>query len=172
MLDLFAFREFREGLAMMRDGEAEKATTLLRQAAERDPENPYYLSYYGLSLAYAEGKWVDAERLCHTAICRARRQAQLYLNLAEVYAGSGRKHSRSRHTRARIALSPWRHALTGRTGQACHSPAASPGIFAPNSHTEPHIRPPSPSSPEPYPAQEVAHRQRIASLVPYQLRHF
>jgi cytochrome c-type biogenesis protein CcmH/NrfG len=56
MLDLFAFREFREGLAMMRDGEAEKAMALLRQASERDPENPYYLSYYGLSLAYAEGK--------------------------------------------------------------------------------------------------------------------
>ena len=91
MLDLFAFREFREGLAMMRDGEAEKAKALLRQASERDPENPYYLSYYGLSLAYAEGKWADAERLCHTAICRGRRQAQLYLNLAEVYAASGRK---------------------------------------------------------------------------------
>jgi tetratricopeptide (TPR) repeat protein len=91
MLDLFAFREFREGLAMMRDGEAEKAMALLRQASERDPENPYYLSYYGLSLAYAEGKWAAAERLCHTAVCRSRRQAQLYLNLAEVYAASGRK---------------------------------------------------------------------------------
>jgi tetratricopeptide (TPR) repeat protein len=91
MLDLFAFREFREGLAKMRDGEAEKAMALLRQASERDPENPYYLSYYGLSLAYAVGKWSDAERLCHTAVCRARRQAQLYLNLAEVYEASGRK---------------------------------------------------------------------------------
>ena len=91
MLDLFAFREFREGLAMMRDGEAEKAMGLLRQASERDPENPYYLSYYGLSLAYAKGKWADAERLCHTAVCRGRRQAQLYLNLAEVYAASGQK---------------------------------------------------------------------------------
>jgi predicted Zn-dependent protease len=91
MLDLFAFREFREGLAMMRDGEAERAMGLLRQASERDPENPYYLSYYGLSLAYAEGKWADAERLCHTAVCRNRRQAQLYLNLAEVYTASGRK---------------------------------------------------------------------------------
>lgn len=76
---------------MMRDGEAEKAMGLLRQASERDPENPYYLSYYGLSLAYAEGKWADAERLCHTAVCRGRRQAQLYLNLAEVYAASGQK---------------------------------------------------------------------------------
>src|SRR5260370_23876490 len=75
----------------MRDGEEEKAMGLLRQASERDPENPYYLSYYGLSLAYAEGKWADAERLCHTAVCRSRRQAQLYLNLAEVYQASGRK---------------------------------------------------------------------------------
>ena len=91
MLDLFAFREFREGLAMMRDGAADRAMALLRQASERDPENPYYLSYYGLSLAYAEGKWADAERLCHTAVCRGRRQAQLYLNLAEVYNASGRK---------------------------------------------------------------------------------
>lgn len=95
MLDLFAFREFREGLAMMRDGEAEKAKALLRQASERDPENPYYLSYYGLSLAYAEGRWEDAERLCHTAVCRNRRQAQLHLNLAEVYAASGRKQAAS-----------------------------------------------------------------------------
>jgi tetratricopeptide (TPR) repeat protein len=91
MLDLFAFREFREGLALMRDGDADKALALLRQASERDPENPYYLSYYGLTLAYAEGKWSDAERLCHTAVCRGRRQAQLYLNLAEIYAASGRR---------------------------------------------------------------------------------
>jgi tetratricopeptide (TPR) repeat protein len=91
VLDLFAFREFREGLALLRDGEPEKALGLLRQASERDPENPYYLSYYGMSLAYAQGKWSDAERLCHTAACRARRQAQLHLNLAEIYAASGRK---------------------------------------------------------------------------------
>ena len=44
-----------------------------------------------MSIAYAEGKWADAERLCHTAVCRARRQAQLHLNLAEIYAASGRK---------------------------------------------------------------------------------
>lgn len=91
MLELCTFREFREGLALLRDGEAEKALPLLRQAAERDPENPYYVSYYGLSLAAAERKWGEAERLCHTAVCRGRRQAQLYLNLAEVYIAADRR---------------------------------------------------------------------------------
>jgi len=95
MLDLDAFRQFREGLALLRDGEAERAVVLLRQSAERDPENPYYISYYGLSLAAAERRWEEAERLCHTAVCRGRRQAQLYLNLAEVYIAWDRRQAAS-----------------------------------------------------------------------------
>jgi tetratricopeptide (TPR) repeat protein len=91
MLDLDAFSDFREGLARLRDGDAIAAIELLRQAAKRDPENPYYLSYFGLGLGHAEGMWGEAERLCHRALCRGRRQAQLYLNLAEVYLCSGRR---------------------------------------------------------------------------------
>jgi predicted Zn-dependent protease len=91
MLDLDAFREFREGLAHLRDGRATEAIDVLRHASQRDPENPYYMSYFGLSLGHAEGMWAEAERLCHTAVCRGRRQAQLYLNLAEVYLASGRR---------------------------------------------------------------------------------
>jgi tetratricopeptide (TPR) repeat protein len=91
LLDLDAFREFREGLALLRDGDAGAAVELLRHAAERDPENSYYISYYGLSLGMTEGMWAEAERLCHRAICRGRRQAQLYLNLAEVYLATGRR---------------------------------------------------------------------------------
>jgi Flp pilus assembly protein TadD len=91
MLDLDAFKEFREGLAQLRDGQATNAVELLRQATQRDPENPYYMSYLGLSLGHAEGMWAEAERLCHTAVCRGRRQAQLYLNLSEVYLCSGRR---------------------------------------------------------------------------------
>ena len=117
MLDLFAFREFREGLAKMRDGEAEKAKALLRQASERDPENPYYLSYYGLSLAYAEGKWADAERLCHTAVCRSRRQAQLYLNLAEVYQASGRKQAAADTLARGLHYMPTDQRLQGEIGK-------------------------------------------------------
>jgi tetratricopeptide (TPR) repeat protein len=91
MLDVDAFQDFREGLARLRDGDAIAAIELLRQAAKRDPENPYYLSYFGLGLGHAEGMWGEAERLCHRAVCRGRRQAQLYLNLAEVYVASGRR---------------------------------------------------------------------------------
>ena len=91
MFDLDAFREFREGLASLRDGDPSAALPLLRQAAKRDPENPYYVSYYGLSLAASERRWEEAERLCHSAVCRARRQAQLYLNLAEVYLAADRR---------------------------------------------------------------------------------
>lgn len=91
MLDVDAFKDFREGLARLRDGDAIAAIELLRQAAKRDPENPYYLSYFGLGLGHAEGMWGEAERLCHRAVCRGRRQAQLYLNLAEVYVSSGRR---------------------------------------------------------------------------------
>ena len=90
MLDVDAFQDFRVGLARLRDGDAVAAIELLRQAAKRDPENPYYLSYFGLGLGHAEGMWGEAERLCHRAVCRGRRQAQLYLNLAEVYVASGR----------------------------------------------------------------------------------
>ena len=91
MLDVDAFQDFRVGLARLRDGDAVAAIELLRQAARRDPENPYYLSYFGLGLGHAEGMWGEAERLCHRAVCRGRRQAQLYLNLAEVYVSSGRR---------------------------------------------------------------------------------
>ena len=91
MLDVDAFEDFRVGLARLRDGDAVAAIELLRQAAKRDPENPYYISYFGLGLGHAEGMWGEAERLCHRAVCRGRRQAQLYLNLAEVYVASGRR---------------------------------------------------------------------------------
>ena len=84
-------KRFEQGWGYSVRRRPEKAVVLLRQAAERDPENPYHLSYYGLSLAAAERKWEEAERLCHTAVCRARRQAQLYLNLAEVYLASDRR---------------------------------------------------------------------------------
>src|SRR5579872_1420437 len=91
MLDLDAFREFRQGLALLRDGDAGAAIELLRNASTRDPENSYYMSYYGVSVGLGEGNWAEAERLCHTALCRGRRQAQPYLNLAEVYQGSGHR---------------------------------------------------------------------------------
>ncbi len=91
MIQIEAFHEFRTGLTFLRGGNADKALPHLRSALEREPSNPYYLSYVGVALAAAEQKWAEAEKLCHSAMRMNRRQAQLYLNLAEVYVAADRK---------------------------------------------------------------------------------
>jgi Flp pilus assembly protein TadD len=90
MLDTEAFREFKQGLTLLRDDYALKALPHMRRAMELDKNNPYYMSYLGVILARTEEKWGEAERLCDSAVRMKRNQAQLYLNLAEVYKSAGR----------------------------------------------------------------------------------
>jgi Flp pilus assembly protein TadD len=91
MLDTEAFREFKLGLSLLRDDYAVKALPHMRRAVELDKNNPYYMSYLGVVLARSEEKWGEAERLCDAAVRMKRNQAQLYLNLAEVYTAAGRR---------------------------------------------------------------------------------
>jgi Flp pilus assembly protein TadD len=91
MLDTEAFREFKAGLNLLRDNYAGRALPHMQRAMELDRNNPYYMSYLGVVLARSEQKWGEAERLCDAAVRMKRNQAQLYLNLAEVYAQAGRK---------------------------------------------------------------------------------
>jgi Flp pilus assembly protein TadD len=91
MMDTEAFREFKTGLTLLRDNYAIKALPHMRRAVDLDKNNPYYMSYLGVVLARSEGKWGEAERLCDSAVRMKRNQAQLYLNLAEVYAAAGRR---------------------------------------------------------------------------------
>jgi predicted Zn-dependent protease len=91
MIQIESFQEFRAGLALLRGGDAHKALPHLRSALEQEPNNPFYISYVGVALAAAEHKWAEAEKLCHSAMRLNRRQAQLYLNLAEVYIAADRK---------------------------------------------------------------------------------
>ena len=91
MMDTEAFREFKTGLTLLRDRHADKALPHMRRAVDLDKNNPYYMSYLGVVLARSEGKWGEAERLCDSAVRMKRNQAQLYLNLAEVYAAAGRR---------------------------------------------------------------------------------
>src|ERR1700674_5226712 len=90
MLDTEAFREFKQGLSLLRDDYALKALPHMRRAAELDKNNPYYMSYLGVVLTRSEEKWGEAEKLCDAAVRMKRNQAQLYLNLAEVYSTAGR----------------------------------------------------------------------------------
>jgi Flp pilus assembly protein TadD len=91
MMDTEAFREFKTGLTLLRDNYASKALPHMRRALDLDKNNPYYMSYLGVILARSEMKWGEAERLFDSAVRMKRNQAQLYLNLAEVYATAGRR---------------------------------------------------------------------------------
>src|SRR6202167_113299 len=91
MIQIEAFQEFRAGLAFLRGGDAHKAMPHLQSALNHAPANPFYISYVGVAIAAAEQKWAEAEQLCHSAMRMNRRQAQLYLNLAEVYVAAERK---------------------------------------------------------------------------------
>ena len=91
MLDTEAFREFKQGLNFLRDNYAGRALPHMQRAMELDRNNPYYMSYLGVVLARSEQKWGEAEKLCDAAVRMKRNQAQLYLNLAEVYATAGRR---------------------------------------------------------------------------------
>jgi Flp pilus assembly protein TadD len=91
MLDTEAFREFKQGLTLLRGDDPTQALPHMRRAVELDKNNAYYMSYLGVILARAEEKWAEAEQLCDSAVRIKRSQAQLYLNLAEVYAQAGRR---------------------------------------------------------------------------------
>ena len=91
MIQVEAFQEFRAGLTFLRGGDANKAMPHLKCALEEEPANPFYISYMGVAIAATEQKWAEAEELCRSAIRMSRRQAQLYMNLAEVYVAADRK---------------------------------------------------------------------------------
>lgn len=133
MLNMDAFREFRQGLTLLREGDITGAAELLRSASQTEPENPYYLSYYGLTVGQAEGNWAEAERLCHTAVCRARRQAQLYLNLAEVYLSAGLRQAAADTLARGLHYMPYDVRLQTEYGRLMHRKAPVLG-FLPRNH--------------------------------------
>ncbi len=91
MAEQSALVEFKQGIKLLRNGQSAEAFEYLRNAAESNQQNPYYLSFLGLSVARAQRKWDAAVRLCETAVSLRRNEVQLYLNLAEVYVAAGRR---------------------------------------------------------------------------------
>jgi Flp pilus assembly protein TadD len=83
--------QFKVGLKFLRNKYAKRAMVHFSKAAELDKTNPFYLSYLGLTLAAADRNWDEAEEICQRAVKMRRTQAELYLNLAEVYRLAGRK---------------------------------------------------------------------------------
>jgi len=91
MADSVALTEFKLGVRMLRDGNPSNALVHFRNAADLEKNNPYYMSFVGVSLARAEMKWAPALKLCQTALSMKRNEPQLHLNLAEVYMSAGRR---------------------------------------------------------------------------------
>jgi Flp pilus assembly protein TadD len=83
--------DFKEGVALLKNGYPQRALVRLRRAFECEKRNPYYLSFLGLSIARAERKWDQASELCEIAVHLKRQEAQFRLNLAEVYQLAGRR---------------------------------------------------------------------------------
>jgi Flp pilus assembly protein TadD len=91
VVEIDALAEFKEGVALLKNGYPQKALVRLRRAFESEKQNPFYLSFLGLSIARAERKWDQASELCEIAVQLRGKEAQFYLNLAEVYASAGRR---------------------------------------------------------------------------------
>ena len=86
-----AVGEFRRGVELLRKHYPGNALGYLRRAVELDRSNPFYLSFLGVAVARAQGKWGEAEFLCATAVQLKGDDARLYLNLAEVYIEANRR---------------------------------------------------------------------------------
>jgi Flp pilus assembly protein TadD len=91
MTEIDALAEFKEGVALLKNGYPQRALVRLRRAFETEKHNPFYLSFLGLLIARAERKWDQACELCEIALQLRRQEAQFYLNLAEVYASADRR---------------------------------------------------------------------------------
>jgi tetratricopeptide (TPR) repeat protein len=86
-----AIADFKEGVALLKNGYPQRALVRLRSAFNFEQRNPYYLSFLGLAIARAERKWDQSSELCEIAVQLKRSEVQFHLNLAEVYQLAGRR---------------------------------------------------------------------------------
>ena len=91
MSEVDAVAEFKKGLALLDNNCARNAIDCFTRALKSDKTNPFYFSYLGLAMAAGGINWDAAEEMCLQAIKMRRAQAELYLNLAEVYRLAGKR---------------------------------------------------------------------------------
>ena len=86
-----ALLEFKHGVQLLQKGRSAEALEHLREAVALPHHNPYFLSFLGVAVARSERKWLAAVEFCEKALSSKRSEAQLYLNMAEVYISAGRR---------------------------------------------------------------------------------
>jgi tetratricopeptide (TPR) repeat protein len=84
---------FTEGVKLLKNGYPKKAVICFKRALECDKQNPYYLSFLGVSIARGERNLTEAVKHCEAAIHKKRGEIQFHLNLADVYATAGLRES-------------------------------------------------------------------------------
>lgn len=82
----YAESEFDTGLDLLEKTDYEGAKECFKNAHEGDRENPKYLSYYGLSMAYSDGNPLVGIELCNRAIKMEPENPEFYLNLGKIHA--------------------------------------------------------------------------------------
>jgi Flp pilus assembly protein TadD len=89
--DNSAVAEFKQGIQLLQEGYPTEAHDRFHRAVELEKQNPYYLSFLGVSEARGKKYWAAAADYCETAIGLRRNEGQFYLNLAEVYLSARRR---------------------------------------------------------------------------------
>lgn len=78
--------EFNKGLELFELNEYVKANEAFKRVHEFARDNSIYLSYYGLSIAFAGGNPQVGVELCHRALKSDSFNPLFYLNLGKVHA--------------------------------------------------------------------------------------
>ena len=82
---------FNLGMEYLKQNRIQEASNAFRKALKTDPDNPHFLSYYGLILALGEENFQDAINFCRAAILKAAHEPELYVNLCRVYSKAGQR---------------------------------------------------------------------------------
>ena len=84
-----SFAAFKEGVKLLKNDYPQKALLKLQSAFDSDQNNPYFISFLGVSIARAQQNWTQASELCDRAVQLNPKEIQFHLNVAEVYALAG-----------------------------------------------------------------------------------
>ena len=95
-----------QGIQHIEAGEYDQAVELLRRANEQTPEHARVESHLGLALARVGGAFEEARSLCEDASKREFDNPDLYVNLARVYLGVGRRSEALRYLRRGQMIDP------------------------------------------------------------------
>ena len=83
-------KAFAQGLELLKKNRLSESANAFRMAFKKDPENPRYLSYYGLIVALAEDNLQDGINFCRAAIHRSY-EPDFFVNLSKVYSKAGQR---------------------------------------------------------------------------------